>query len=351
MNKEIIISERLKRQKLTEPLNDSRDTEAYKQLFRLLQPVAPIFNSRPGNPPQLVHRTTFDDSLLAENLREKHKLVKGRFQGGRIGYVLEDDLGLYASIFQKPIQKVSPLHEEVLSMIQHSGGMSKDQLKEHLPFKAREITAVLKRMQEAFLVYESQIDTDWNTGWFDFKTEWPGIELHQNTSSSVSEMLIRFLDVFVFATLSQIRNWSQLKLKMIQSALDLLIESGEIIKMEINGLGTGFMRKEDLNLSVGKIRPSIFMLDKSDFLVRANMSELKQIFKGREVLQYLLIDGDFKGAVLGHWRIGPYDIDDVELCLTQKESEERKEEVIAAIRKGYSKDTTAILQFNGEPLS
>jgi hypothetical protein len=133
--------------------------------------------------------------------------------------------------------------------------------------------------------------------------------------------------------------------------LNFLIESEQIVKIKINGLGEGFMRKKDLDLSNGSIKPSIFILDKSDFLVRVYMDELKQLFKGREVLQYLLIDGEFKGAVIGHWRIGPHDIDDVELNLSQEELEERKEDIIAAIRKGYSKDTTSILKFNGEPLT
>jgi hypothetical protein len=99
MNKKDIISERLKRQSLQEPLSDSSTTEDYIQLFRLLQPVAPVFNSMPGSPPQLVHRTTFDDTFLTNDFREKHQLVKGRFQDGRICYVFEEDLGLYSSVY------------------------------------------------------------------------------------------------------------------------------------------------------------------------------------------------------------------------------------------------------------
>jgi len=108
------------------------------------------------------------------------------------------------------------------------------------------IPATLKRLQEAFLVYESQVDTDWNTGWFDFKMEWQEIELQQNMVNAISEMLLRFFDAIIFASLDQIKSWSELKLKTIQSAIDLLIERDEIVKMEISGLGEGFMRKKDL---------------------------------------------------------------------------------------------------------
>ncbi|GGP11830.1 DNA glycosylase AlkZ-like family protein [Oceanobacillus neutriphilus] len=350
MNKEKIICERLQRQKLIFPLENSHDIREYKELFQQLQPVAPVFNSRPGEAPKLVHRTVFNDTLLSEGLRKKHQLVKGRFQGGRVGYVLEEDLGLYSTIFRKPVQKITALHEEVLSMIQSSGGISKEQLKEELPFKAKEITAALKRLQEAFLVYESQIDTDWNTGWFDFKTEWPEIEWAEDTVPAVAEMLLRFLDAAVFATLDQMTSWSQLKRKTIQSALTALMESEAIIKIEVDGIGEGFMQKKDLHLTNEEIPQSVFMLDSSDFLVRAETDELKEKFKGKEVLQYLLIDGEFKGAVLGHWRIGPHDIEDITLYLGEEEIETRKEEIIFAVRAGYPLETTRILHFNGEQL-
>ena len=39
--------------------------------------------------------------------------------------------------------------------------------------------------------------------------------------------------------------------------------------------------------------------------------ELKERFGGLEVLQYLLIDRNFAGAVCGHWRIGPHDVEEM----------------------------------------
>ncbi|WP_040979452.1 DNA glycosylase AlkZ-like family protein [Oceanobacillus jeddahense] len=350
MNKETIICERLQRQGLTTPLEDSQDMEAYKQLFQKLQPVAPVFNSRPGEAPQLVHRAVFKEVLLAENLRQKHQLVKGRFQGGRIGYVLEEDLGLYSTVFRKPVQKTTVLQEEIISMIQSSGGISKDQLKEELPFKAREITIALKRLQEAFLIYESQVDTDWNTGWFDFKTEWLEIKLAEDPVPATAEMLLRFLDAAVFATLDQIKSWTQLTRKTIQGALTVLLDREVIVKIDVDGLGEGFIQEKDLYLTNAEIPPAVFMLDQSDFLVRTELDELKEKFKSREVLQYLLIDGEFKGAVLGHWRIGPHDIEDIVLHLGEEEAETRKEEIISAIRAEYSEETTRMLRFNGARL-
>lgn len=163
-------------------------------------------------------------------------------------------------------------------------------------------------------------------------------------------MLLRFLDVMVFATLEQVKGWAQLKRKTIQGALNLLMEREAIVKVEVNGLGEGFIQKKDVDLTDKEIPQCVFMLDNSDILVRADLDELKDRFKGSEVLQYLLIDGKWKGAVLGHWRIGPHDVEDVVLCLGEKEAEKRKDEIIFAVRAGYPEETTRIVCFNGEQL-
>ena len=128
------------------------------------------------------------------------------------------------------------------------------------------------------------------------------------------------------------------------------MEREAIVKLEVDGLGEGFVQKKDLDLTDNEMPQSVFMLDKSDYLARADLDELKDRFKGSEVLQYLLIDGEWKGAVLGHWRIGPHDVEDVVLCLEEKEAEKRKDEIISAVRAGYPEETTRIVCFNGDQL-
>ena len=80
-----VLAERLHRQRLTDPLESAK---GYVELFRLLQPVSPMASSRPGDPPRLVHRTRFDDGRVADRLRAERAIVKGRFLGGSLGYVL-----------------------------------------------------------------------------------------------------------------------------------------------------------------------------------------------------------------------------------------------------------------------
>jgi hypothetical protein len=53
---------------------------------------------------------------------------------------------------------------------------------------------------------------------------------------------------------------------------------------------------------------------------------------------------------MGHWRIGPYDIEDILLDIPEDEAEMRKEEIIGAVRKIYSPETTTILHYNSQKI-
>lgn len=348
-----ILLERMRRQHLLEPLEDSDDEDAYAALFRLLQPVAPVHNTRPGDPPRLVHRTRFPDHELTARWRSEHRIVKGRFLGGRVGYVWQEDLPLYATACRKPLKTLKPIHEDILAAIRTSGGISKTQLKEELPYPAGKISAALQDLQAAFLVYEEQPDTDWDTGWFDFATEWFEVVTDpETTSRAMADAILNFIRAMVQADPGQIRSWSGFPRAAIREALGRLETEGRIARVE-TALGDGYMTAEDAGRYASRQFPDepmpcrVFMLDKSDLLVRAHLEELEKRFAGREILQYLLIDGQFRGAVAGHWRIGPHAVEDIVLDLDEREAAERKEEILDAVRWGYPPETHPILRYNG----
>ena len=89
-------------------------------------------------------------------------------------------------------------------------------------------------------------------------------------------------------------------------------------------------------------------MHRADPLVKSHSSELKDRFGGEEVLQYLLIDGEFAGAVLGHWRIGPHDVDDILLELPAKQRSSRKAEIIDAVAWQYHPPSHHILAYDGK---
>jgi hypothetical protein len=342
-----IRAERLRRQGLAAPVG----SDGYRDLVARLQPLEPVANTRPGDPPRLVHRTTFDDGRHADALRARRGLVKGRFQAGRIAYVLAEDLPLYASAFGRPLPQLSDLQRVVLTTLRERGPLTPRQLKEETGRLNKELMPVLHRLQEAFLVFEDQADSDWERGWYDFAAEWPALRLGPDQRpAAIRQVLRRFLHANVFATFEQMRDWSALPAAMLRPAIDADEAAGEISRPQVAEIGDGWMLRQDLALQVAAVPPSTFMLHAGDPLVRASASALKRRFGTYEVLQYLLIDGVFAGAVTGHWRIGPHDVDDIIVDLPAPERAQRRDEIVAAVATVYQPPDHAILRYAGTEL-
>lgn len=81
----------------------------------------------------------------------------------------------------------------------------------------------------------------------------------------------------------------------------------------------------------------VYAIHRNDFIYKVQehilKEQAKQLTEGleydHEPLQYLLIDGEFHGAAVGHFRNGPYDLNDIVCDLQNAES--RKEEIIQAV--------------------
>lgn len=348
ISKEAIFAERLRRQRLVKPVKTPQE---YAALFRLLQPVSPIFDTCPGEPPSLVPRSAFKDQDLTFAWRGNREIVKGRFLGGTIGYVFSDELELYANAFQRPLPRPTLAQHQILETLRHVGPLAPRQIKDETRLLNKEIMPILHRLQQAFLVYEDQLDNDWERAWYVFSQEWPDIVVEpERWEAAAREVLRRFIRSQVFITREQIKDWSGWPVKEIKQLLQLMQAEGDIIACAVEGLGEGWISAEDTIINAPAPAPAVFMLHKADPLVRANMSELKRRFVGLEVLQYLLIDGDFRGAVCGHWRINPFDIDDIIVDLALTERTRRKAEIIHAVAWGYHPPSHNILRYAGEPL-
>lgn len=82
----------------------------------------------------------------------------------------------------------------------------------------------------------------------------------------------------------------------------------------------------------------IYAIHRNDFIYKAHEYILKEMAKkltkgleyDHEPLQYLLIDGEFHGASVGHFRNGSYDLNDIVCDLPDAES--HKNEIVEAIR-------------------
>lgn len=286
MQKTTILAARLIRQRLADPIIARRD---YVPLFRSLQPVSPIYFTVPGSPPSLSFRTKFNDAAEADKLRSNRTIIKGRFLGGSIGYVLAEDLALYANAFRKSLPKMNEIQQAALDIVGTSSGITPRLIKKESGLLNKQIMPALHRLQESFLVYEDQTDESWERGWYDFAAEWPDIEISDELRpNAIAEVAARFIRSHVFATFEQIHDWSQLPPKDLKTALKGLESENRICPLTVEGLGEGWISAGEEFPNTSPLPASVFMLHKADFLVRSHASELKRRFGGHETLQYLL---------------------------------------------------------------
>ena len=336
-------AERMVRQALANPVARRSD---FEPLFRRLQPVSTGAQVRPGSPPFLVHRTRFDSKAAADALRSERRILKGRFQGGGVGYVHADDLALYANAFRRPLTRWNEVQEQVHDALRFGGPLTPALLKGETGLLKKQINPALQRLQEAFLVYEDQVDDDWERGWYEFASEWPEIVLDdERRESDAAEVLARFLSAFVFANEEQLRDWCQWPARQVAGLVSALEGDGRVVATEVPTLGPGWMASSAARLPGAAPAAGIFLLDRGDFLSRAHRSELERRFGRRDILCFLYSRGEFVGAVRGHWGFKPFDIDDVEVELPAKEIATAREEILALVRAAYPEPRHRVLRY------
>ncbi|WP_105616115.1 hypothetical protein [Vallitalea okinawensis] len=350
MRRKALIAEMMKRQCLSNQIGTKED---YKKLFKKMQPVAPRYFSRPGEAPSLVHRAKFDDIALNDDLRGKRMIVKGRFQGGSVGYVYAENMELYMAAFKKDMGIMTFEEARILDILKQEGPLTSKQLKEMTGMLNKEIMPILHKLQKAFMVYEDQIDDDWERGWYVFENEWQGITPNRYTKTdAISKMIMDFLYLNVFGTIDGMKSWLRLPKRDIKEAIADLEKNKVITSVALED-SVYWMRSVDLNLKESDdmtMEPSVYVFHRSDFLVKSQEHNLKENFKGLEVLQYILIDGEFKGAITGHWRQGPHDVEDIVLNLNDEESAKRKDEILAAVSIFYEPPFSHIKKYNGKEI-
>lgn len=266
------IALRMERQHLLTPANETE----YDALYRDLQPGQNVYWNGFGQPPTLSFRADFEDLAYNKSRQFRRELIKGRFAGGNLGWILPEDLELFAALYRKPLKNATMTQQMLLERIEMSGPYTIGQLKEESGLLVKEITPA---MAKSFY-------------------KLPEKEIKLAIAGLVSE--------------------------------DVLVESDG-----------GYLLKEDAEMLKTYTAPefhSVYALHRNDPLYKAFEPALKSLAKSLteglpydcEPLQYLLVDGVFHGAVVGHFRNGPYDLNDVRIDDASLLSQ--KEEIIAAVQ-------------------
>lgn len=328
-----IRSLRMERQYLSRTANESE----YIQLYRDLQPGQNVYWNGFGDPPSLSFRANFNDIEFNRCRQAKRELIKGRFAGGNLGWIVPEDIELFAALYRKPLKNPSEKYMRILGLIEQDGPLNIQQMKDETGMLVKEITPVLHRLQEAFLIYEDQYDGEWDRGWYRFAEIFPNAGLQKYTRHQALKIILqRFSYRHVLFNTSMAKSFYKLPEKEIQAAVSELADEGFI-----TGADGGYMLKSDFELLpayTANPLNMVFAIHRSDFLYKSGEYFLKEWIKpfienlpyDHEPLQYLLIDGEFRGASVGHFRNGPYDLNDI-VC-DFPDAAARKEEILEAVK-------------------
>lgn len=349
MNAEKILFLRMQRQHLLSPASQ----EEYDALYRDLQPGLNVYWNGFGQPPTLSFRAAFDDLEYNRRRLSRHALIKTRLAGGNLGWIVPEDLEVYAVLYRRPLTKPTAAQERILSLICQLGPLTIQQIKEETGLLVKEITPALHRLQQAFLLYEDQYDGEWDRSWCRFEEMFPEADLLRfSRAQALQEVILRLARRQVCLNSAQLKAFFKLPDREIRAALDALVQKGALVLRE-----EGYLRAEDLPvLEALKPEPMrlVYALHRNDPLVRCREPALRAHLEpllhalpyDHEPLQYLLIDGEFHGASVGHFRNGPYDLNDV-IC-DLPDADARREEILEAIRAVNFGKTP--LRFLGQPL-
>ncbi len=341
MDKNKIISLRMKRQFITE----TADEQEYIQLYRDTEPGQNVYWHGFGQPPIMSFRADFDDMEFNRQRQLDRRLLKGRFQGGNLGWIDARDMELFACMCKKPMDKMTAAHEEILEFIRRDGPMNIQQMKEVTGMLVKQITPILHRLQEAFLIYEDQTDGEWDRGWYRFDEMFPDVDLNKYTRTQVLKtVLARFAYRMVWFDKGMAKSFYKLPAKDISAAISELCAEG--VLTETDG---GYVLTEDISeIEDCNEKPPHFTLvmHRNDILIKAYEHIIKEKYKsGYELLQLVIIDGEIHGAVQGKFKYGPYIIENIAV---DSDYVSRRDEIIDAVEK--ENPDSDILRFNGQTL-
>lgn len=331
--KQKILSLRMERQHLLVKAT----LDEYPALYRDFQPGQNVYWNGFGDPPSLTFRADFDDIEYNRERQEDRTLIKGRFSGGNLGWIVPEDLELFAGLFRKDLGNPTDVQARVLELIEREGPLSIQQIKEETGLLVKQITPVLHRLQEAFLIYEDQYNGEWDRGWYRFGEMFPDCDAGRYSRvEALKEVLLRFAYRMVWFDAEMVKSFYRLPWKAIKEAVLELADAGTLVERD-----GGYLLKTDADLLetyVPKELHFVYAMHRNDFLVKAMELELKEKFAplyedlpyDHDPLQYLLIDGEFRGASVGHFRNGPYDLNDIVCDLP--DADERRNEIVEAVR-------------------
>lgn len=245
---------------------------------------------------------------------------------------------LFLALYERPIKRYSETQRQILMLFERLGPLNIQQIKEETGLLVKQITPVLHRLQEAFLLYEDQYDGEWDRSWYRIEEMFPDINRERYTRIEALKIVLqRFAYRNVWFNVTMAKSFYRLPEKQINAAVKELLAEGILREHSY-----GYVLQNSMEiLSAYQPMPLhfVYAFHRNDFLYKSFELTLQERFKplyqnlpyDHEPLQYLLIDGEFRGLSVGHFRYGPYELNDIVCDLPGLAG--RKGEILAAVEE------------------
>ena len=129
------------------------------------------------------------------------------------------------ALYRKPLAKPTLEQQQILELIQNAGPFNIQQIKEETGMLVKQITPILHRLQEAFLIYEDQYDGEWDRGWYKFEEMFPEVDQDKYTRQEALKIVLqRFAYRLVWFDTAMVKSFYKISEKEIKLAVRPLLK-------------------------------------------------------------------------------------------------------------------------------
>ncbi len=350
LNSNSVTALAFRRQHLITPADETE----YIELLRYMAPVPTSYWIDPGSAPELNNRASFDDQYFNDTLRGSRRLVKGRYRGGGVGYVLREEQELYAAAYMKPREDMSLDEGMMLDLIKSHDGISVGAIKKETGMLVKHITPLVHKIASRFLVAEDQYCNGWETLWYPLEKLYPEQDVMRYTRmEAIAELLRRQAYMYGFVTPDSARSLYGFTLSDIKKAANVLLDDMVFTEERLDNVD-GWALTADLDELRSECEQvhGVWAFNRSDPLVRANEGFLKGRYTltDCEPMYYINVDGVFCGAVMGRFNFSDNIHRDLLIELPYDEAQERRDEILAAVYKRINPMISPLLGYMGEEM-
>ena len=206
------------------------------------------------------------------------------------------------------------------------------------------------------MLFEDQVDKDKDRAWYLLEDEFDEMDFsHWSQESAIREVIRRYLYLNVTGDLEGVKSFTKLTNKDIKTAIEVMMNKGEIIEVMIEGMSMMMLTGDEpaVEKTSETIPDKIYLLDNNDYLVKSIDLKLKKQFEKSpyKTIAYICIKGVIVGRLLGYFRFGPNDLEDVELELMDELKEAYRDRILDLIEESYEGEENYLKRYCGNELS